>query len=1393
SPTIVLEEPIKTGYSFEGWYTDAGFSGLAIINIDQHSTGNLELYANWTINQYTITFELNEGDPIDSVILDYNSVITLPTTTLEGYTFIGWYTDDVLITEFTYTNMPAYDFTIYAAWEINQYTISYYDVIDSMSMINSTVGFSVGLTATGRVFTWGTNTIGQLGDGTTIDHFLPFEITHMFSLEPGEKIIKIDTLSSHTLALTSNGRVFGWGSNNQGQLAVYDLTHSSITFPIDITSAFNLRAGETIVDVEAGGLHSVVVSSEGRVLTFGNNYYGQLGTSEYGDSYVPIDITSEFSLDQDDRISSVYVGDKHNVAISVKGRIFAWGLNSNGQIGDGTLIDRYTPIEITSNFNLDAGEIITNIVVGYYFNMVLTSDQNVFTWGYNNNGQLGTGNYDNILSPIDITGQFVLNPGEKIQSIMVGKEHSFAITSDSRIFGWGRAGDIQFDYGFATTANYPKDISNGLNLPTSEIIATIYVGYNQNFFMTASNDIYAYGSNYNGQIGDGTTDYVLAFRNITPNLVNEVNLYSEITLDYHSDITFVPTLVGYEHSGWYLDAFMSESFTDNLMPAMDTKIYSSMNFDWYQITYHLNGGVNTINNPTGYTMSSTSFLFYDPIQIGCTFFGWYESLDFSSTQIYGVARGGMGEIDLYALWELNEYRIQFEENGGSQTADFYTYYQGAVSAPVDPNRQGYLFDGWYSDSELQNVFVFDFMPLDGATVYAKWIALPFTVDFELNGGTGITSITADAGSAFNVVPERLGYTFSGWYLEATFDTQYSVSTFPTDSITLYAKWTANNYYIFLIRNGGVGDEYIYQGYETVVDTPIVTKTGYVFENWYSDLGFTQLYTFSTMQLGNLQVYAKWVLEEYVIDYELNGGSNDSANPSTYNLFSNSINLADASRVGYTFEGWYLDSAMTGLPVTSIANGSTGGITIYAKWVINEYTISFYEVTDSTTSITAGYSHSVAYTSSGRVLTWGGNYHSQLGDGTTTSTNTPKEITDAFSLDIGETFVCVNAGNYHNIALTTLGRVFSWGYNTNGELGDGTFVNKTVPTEITSMFTLNYGETIEEIYVNGNHNFAITSEHRVFAWGANFYKQLGDSTSISKNTPLLISDLLGLDSGETIVDIALGFNFTIILTSTGRVMSWGNNYYGQLSNPSVGSGNADPSTITSRFTLESGETIINVIAGAYHAFAITSDNRIFAWGCNLSGRLGDGNSIDSWVPVEITSNFSLNSGETILDIQAGGGFAMALSSEGRLFGWGENNLGQLGNGLVSATVPTDMMAYMDLYTNETLVHVSVGAHFTFIGTSINRVLSYGRNDYGQLGDGTNIGKSLPEEFESLILGDFQLINTIIDNYQTDIVYIPTKPSFDFVEWYTDPYKQVAFSETLMPGFDIDVYAEWIPNS
>lgn len=369
----------------------------------------------------------------------------------------------------------------------------------------------------------------------------------------------------------------------------------------------------------------------------------------------------------------------------------------------------------------------------------------------------------------------------------------------------------------------------------------------------------------------------------------------------------------------------------------------------------------------------------------------------------------------------------------------------------------------------------------------------------------------------------------------------------------------------------------------------------------------------------------------------------------------------------------------------------------------------------------GGSFTLALYNNEKIFVWGNNRFGQLGIGYKNDYIKPQEITSQFALNYDEKITCITASFRSSYLLTNQGRLFAWGNNEYGQLADKTLINCVKPMDITSRFKLYNDEKIIKISAGGFHALLLTNQGRIFAWGNNQYGQLGDGTYINKSKPVNITPNCNLHYNEEIDNIYTGLGHSLFITSLGRVFSWGNNKYGQLGVVNSTKENT-PIDITRNFMLISNNEKIKTIAsGALHTIFITDLGRIFTCGNNEHGQLGDTTMKDSFIPVDITKHFNTN--QKIIKATAGRNFSLALTNTGKVYGWGNNKFGQLGinDFITSSTGPLDITDYLKLEENDSILEIITGATSTHVYaiSSSGQIYAWGNNDYGQIGEGSKI--------------------------------------------------------------------------
>ena len=288
------------------------------------------------------------------------------------------------------------------------------------------------------------------------------------------------------------------------------------------------------------------------------------------------------------------------------------------------------------------------------------------------------------------------------------------------------------------------------------------------------------------------------------------------------------------------------------------------------------------------------------------------------------------------------------------------------------------------------------------------------------------------------------------------------------------------------------------------------------------------------------------------------------------------------------------------------------------------------------AISAGYKHTCALTSLGAVKCWGDNTFGQLGNGTTTQSSTPVNVS---GLSSGVSAISV--GEFHTCALTTTGGVKCWGDNSSGQLGvgDTTMVYSSIPVNVSGLLS-----GVGFISAGGSHTCALTTTNGVKCWGDNSFGQLGDGTAVTKFAPVNVA---GLSNGVSA--IRAGGSHTCALTTGSGLLCWGRNDYGQLGDGTTTS-RKSPVNVAG---LAAGVGAVS--AGPRHTCVLMQTGEARCWGFNFYGQLGDGTTSTRLVPVSV----SVLSGG-LGSIQVGFLHTCALLQTGGVRCLGSNDFGQLGD-------------------------------------------------------------------------------------------------------------------------------------
>lgn len=414
---------------------------------------------------------------------------------------------------------------------------------------------TVAVKADGTLWAWGNNGSGQLGDGTTTNRHNPVQVgaaTNWQSVAAGRShtvaiqtdgtlwawgngssnLVQIGSATNwqsvaagtgHSVAIQTDGTLWAWGANLYGQLG--DGTTVTRSTPVQLSATTNWLA------VSAGGIHSVALQTDGTLWSWGGNGSGQSGNGTFGDKSNPVRIGSatnwqilvaslwgyhNVALQNDESLwawggnsngqlgdgtthgknsparagtttwRSVAAGASHTTAVQGDGTLWAWGDNAYGQLGDGTITDRTSPIQIGFATNWQS------MAAGNLHNVAIRMDGTLWAWGYNSFGQLGDGTAGSKSSPVRI------GTATNWQSVAAGSHHTVAAKTDGTLWSWGLNQNGQL--GDGTTSN----IYGPVQIGTATNWQSVTAGSDHTVAVKTDGTLWAWGENGSGQLGDGT-------------------------------------------------------------------------------------------------------------------------------------------------------------------------------------------------------------------------------------------------------------------------------------------------------------------------------------------------------------------------------------------------------------------------------------------------------------------------------------------------------------------------------------------------------------------------------------------------------------------------------------------------------------------------------------------------------------------------------------------------------------------------------------------------------------------------------------------------------------------------------------------------------------------------
>jgi alpha-tubulin suppressor-like RCC1 family protein len=1087
-----------------------------------------------------------------------------------------------------------------------------------------------------------------------------------------------------SFGIKSDGTLWDCGNNNYGQLG--DGTIANRNTLTQVGTDANWKT------ISAGSIHAVALKTDGTLWAWGQNGGGQLGDGTNMDKSSPTLISAETNW------QSISAGGYHSVAIKTDGTLWAWGYNGTGQLGDGTHTDILIPTQIGSDTNW---KIVTG---GAYHTIAIKTDGTLWAWGYNPYGQIGDGT--NFWSSIPVQ----IGTETNWKSISAGAYHTLAIKTSGTLWAWGQNVNGRLGDGTTIDRNSPEQIGTDTNWQI------VRAGGNHTIAMKSNGTLWAWGSNGNGQLGDGTT-----FDKSVPTLIGaETNWQTIAVGGYHTvgiklaGLQFCST--GENSQGQLGDG---TTISRNSFGCTTIIVPYSIICPSDKITNTDSGSCTAIVNNINPILT--------PIDATCTYSLSGATIGTGAGSASGVTFNKGETTVTYTLVDdaTKSCNFMVTVNGEVAGALNFDGVNDYASIPaLNLNSNNITLEAWIKPQGLQGEFDGIVFSRSGSTIAGFGIRANNEIEYHWNND-GLTYAwhsgaiappnewshvalvieptkatiylngVAYVNNVNHAVEEFDGMTWIGKddpYILLSQDRQF---TGDIDEVRIWnrplcAAEIQNNMTgeLTLPQSGLMAYYKFNQGLsscENASITSLLDSSGNNFDGTLNNFALTG--ATSNWSSGTVSVTSpsfEHIPPVITCPANISLTIDAPATTTVVNFVATATDDSGISSITYSND-----------PGTTFPIGTTTVIATATDSNCNTSSCSFnVTVLENVSpqihwvSISSGSEHTVGIKSDGTLWAWGNNSNGQLGDGTYTNRNGPLQIGTA------NNWKSIATGSYHTIAIKTDSTLWTWGYNAFGQLGDGiNSNNRNIPAQIGT------DSNWQSVTGGFDHTVAIKTDGTLWTWGNNGNGQLGNGTNIGTNRPLKI----GTDTNWK--SIAAGAYHTLGIKFDGTLWAWGFNIYGQL---------GDGTNVNKSLPIKIGTNTNwkSIESGYYSTEGIKSDGTLWAWGWGGNGNLGDGTNIDRNIPIKVGAATNWQS------IDAGYAHTFGIQSDGTLWAWGFNVYGQLGDG---TNIDKNIPIQIGIATSWKSITVgsiySVGIQFDGLD-----FCATGNNDYGQLGDGTNITKN-----------------------------------------------------------------------
>lgn len=328
--------------------------------------------------------------------------------------------------------------------------------------------FSLGKGSDGKLYAWGRGEYGELGNGTSgpnNESAVPLAVTNPAGTGGSFQFTSFNSGYDQTMALGNDGKVYAWGNNSSRELC--NGSGGSIgnlsAVPVTVSNPAGVSGGFSYTAFSAGTSFNLLLGNDGKIYACGDNYRGELGTGNNTSSSVPVPVVNPAGVAVGFKFTMVVAGDEQALGMGNDNKLYAWGNNFSGQLGNNTTTSSNVPVPVTNPAGVAAGFKFVSFSAGAYYSMGLGNDGNLYGWGTNGDGQLGHGTFDSgNLVPTLVSHPAGTAAGFKFTSVSAEYTSVFAFGNDGILYAWGddsagQLGDGSSDY-FAYSAPVPVEV-----------------------------------------------------------------------------------------------------------------------------------------------------------------------------------------------------------------------------------------------------------------------------------------------------------------------------------------------------------------------------------------------------------------------------------------------------------------------------------------------------------------------------------------------------------------------------------------------------------------------------------------------------------------------------------------------------------------------------------------------------------------------------------------------------------------------------------------------------------------------------------------------------------------------------------------------------------------------